>query len=273
MKTLQADDLKFSFLITKKETNSEDIKKEIIQSEADSVVAIGGDGTVNMVATALKGTEIPLGIIPCGSGNGLARSLGYDMNPRKAFHQILNGTVVRMDAGIVNEKPFYCTAGIGFDAVIAHEFAHLNTRGLINYVRLVTAKLISYKTFFSSIKEFENATAESEYFMITIGNAPQFGNNFYIVPKAMLNDGLLDVCAIKKFNRTKILSLLVKIIGKKVYEHPSCIYKKYAEFSITCKDEQPLHTDGEPAGFFKNFHFQIEKECLNIIVPDKKFFL
>lgn len=271
MRRLNSGAVTYSFLITKKETTYEDIQEEIQKSGSDVVVAIGGDGTVNMVATALKGTEIPLGIIPCGSGNGLARSLGYYMNPRKAFHQILNGTVMRMDAGIVNEKPFYCTAGIGFDAAVAQDFASLEKRGLINYVRLVGKKLFHYRTFNAISEELENLS--SEYFMITVGNAPQFGNDFYIAPKAMLNDGLLDVCAIKKFNASKIPSLLVKIISKKVYEHGSCIYKKNAEFSITCKDELPLHTDGEPAGNFKNFRFQIEKECLNIIVPDKKFFL
>ncbi len=270
MKSLNTGLINYNFLITGKETRPEDIQKKIKSSGADTVVAVGGDGTVNMVATALKNTEIPLGIIPCGSGNGLARSLGYSMNPIKSFEQVLNRKIQMMDAGTVNGKLFYCTAGIGFDAAVAHDFAHSKKRGLINYIRLVVTKLYRYNFFSSSILEIDNS--ESEYFMMTIGNAPQFGNDFYIVPKAKLNDGLLDLCAIKKFHAAKIPSLLLKIIRKKVYENSSCIYHKLSEFTIKCKEEQPLHTDGEPAGCFKEFQFRIEKQCLKVIVPKSKFF-
>lgn len=270
MKNLNSGPINYNFLITKKETGPEDIRQEIRNSGADTVVAVGGDGTVNMVATALKNSEIPLGIIPCGSGNGLARSLGYSMNPIKSFEQVLKRNIRMMDAGTVNGKPFYCTAGIGFDAAVAHDFAHLKKRGLINYVRLVVRKLFRYKFFLSSIPEWDNSS--SEYFMITIGNAPQFGNDFYIVPRAKLNDGMLDICAIKKFNVYIVPSLLSKIIRKKVFEHSSCLYHKLAEFTIKCKEEQPLHTDGEPAGNFKEFHFRLEKQCLKVIVPKSTFF-
>lgn len=270
MKNLNTGLINYNFLITKKDTGPEDIQKEIRNSGADTVVAVGGDGTVNLVATALKNSEIPLGIIPCGSGNGLARSLGYSMNPIKSFEQVLNRNIRRMDAGSVNGKPFYCTAGIGFDAAVAHDFARLEKRGLINYVRLVGTKLFNYKVFRSSISELDNSA--SNYFMITIGNAPQFGNDFYIVPKAKLNDGLLDLCLIKKFHIINIPSLLLKIIRKKVFEHSSCVYHKLSEFTIKCLEEQPLHTDGEPAGNFKEFHFRIDKQCLKVIVPQSTYF-
>ncbi|MCX8081523.1 MAG: diacylglycerol kinase family lipid kinase [Bacteroidia bacterium] len=270
MKSIQWNDFHTHFVITEKNTSVEDIKRNVFSAKAQMVVAIGGDGTVNMVATALKNSDIPMGIIPCGSGNGLARSLGYSMLPQKALKQILNSPIKKIDAGRVNGFYFYCTSGFGFDASVAHAFAKLNKRGLMNYVRLVIQQIFSFNHFYV---HSDAVAVTKKYFMFTIGNAPQFGNDFYIVPQSVLNDGKIDICALSSFSAFQIPSLLLKIFMKKVYEHSACQYFKTESFNLEADRELPLHTDGEPAGFHKQFHFSVEPQCVSVIVPDGKYFL
>ena len=158
----------------------------------DIVVAIGGDGTVNEVARAVVHSNTALGIIPCGSGNGLARHLMLPMNVAKAIQIINEGEIHLLDYGIINDHPFFCTCGMGFDAFISHKFAEAGKRGPITYVENVLKGGLQYKPETYEIRD-EHGTTRLKAFLISCANASQYGNNAYIAPQASMSDGLMDI--------------------------------------------------------------------------------
>ncbi|RYF51430.1 MAG: diacylglycerol kinase, partial [Cytophagaceae bacterium] len=159
------------------------------------VLVMGGDGTINETARALRRTATALGIVPLGSGNGLARHLGLPMNPQKAAQRALAGKPVLIDSGELNDHPFFCTAGLGFEAYVAHEFAKQPTRGLQTYIKT------AYKSFWSyqPAEYIIDGKKTGPLFSLTAANAAQFGNNAWIAPTANIADGKLDLCQIKPF--------------------------------------------------------------------------
>ena len=156
-------------LETTKAKHAIELTQKAIQAGATKIIAVGGDGTINEVASVLTNTEIPLGIIPLGSGNGLARHLSIPMQVEKAYHLALNGHPIRMDVGSINGKRFFCTAGVGFDATVANAFAKGEKRGLVNYITATLTSLIRYKTIQVSINE----GPWEEVFSLTSANANQ----------------------------------------------------------------------------------------------------
>lgn len=172
-----------------------ELATQAAQSGIRRVLVMGGDGTVNETARALRKTATALGIIPMGSGNGLARHLGIPMNPQKAIQKAIGGKPVLIDSAELNELPFFCTAGLGFEAYVAHEFAKQPVRGLQTYVRTTYGAFWHYQPASYLI----NNVPAGPLFSLTIANAAQFGNNAWIAPNANVADGLLDVCLIRPF--------------------------------------------------------------------------
>ena len=212
----------------------------------DIVVAVGGDGTVNEVASALVGSDTALGIVPLGSGNGLARHLGIPSHPRAAIKSILAGQPIRIDAAAINGRPFFCTAGIGFDAQVATDYANAGTRGLITYAKEAVHDWRLYRP-----KEYEIETEEglvkTQALLITVGNANQWGNNFFITPDASLQDGKLDIAIVKPASIESNAQMVWQLRHKSLAKNPDVLYLRSSFVRIKCLFEAAIaaHYDGE----------------------------
>jgi diacylglycerol kinase (ATP) len=220
--------------------------KEIVHNlinehEATRIVAIGGDGTVNEIGACIQGTNIALGIIPIGSGNGLARHLGISMQFNKALKQALQGKEHLIDTLSWNDKPFFCTAGIGFDAEVASKFARGNGRGLFNYIKATLQTLKTYQSTKLNLADGELA----DLYSLTIANANQYGNNAYISPFSNLQDAQFEVVKIKKGNIWQIGQLGISLFLKTINKHPIVHIFSTDSFEMRVAIGTKFHLDGE----------------------------
>lgn len=211
----------------------------------DLVVAVGGDGTVNEVAQGLIGTETPMGIIPLGSGNGLARELGISMNLLKSTRTLIEGKNLKLDVCKLNDQRFLCTSGIGFDALVAHKMSKAASRGFLKYVQLVVQESIFYKPLDVRIK-IDGVLIEKPVFLITFANASQFGNNAFIAPAASMTDGLIDVVVVRKFAKIWMLVFAVALFTKLIPKLPFVECFKAKQIDLELVDTPYYHFDGEP---------------------------
>ncbi|MEP7373800.1 MAG: YegS/Rv2252/BmrU family lipid kinase [Chitinophagaceae bacterium] len=244
----------------------------INEERITDVVIAGGDGTVSQVVSSLMKEDVNFGIIPCGSGNGLALAAKISKQPAKALDVIFNGKASAIDGFYVN-KQFACMlCGIGFDAKVAHEFAQQPKRGLKTYASLVSKNFFSI-TPYDFIIESNGLEFSTEAFFISIANSNQFGNNFTIAPKALLSDGLLDIVIVKKAAKPVLLYNLVKQIfaGKLKTVETSLdlpiIYFQTKKISIKNLSNAPLHIDGDPAETPEELKIEIRKKCFRLIQP------
>ena len=231
-----------------------DFAKKAIQQGASKIIAVGGDGTINEVASVLVGHSIPLGIIPVGSGNGLARHLNIPLDYKKAFKKALVGASIKIDVGYINNKPFFCTAGIGFDAAVAHRFANSSGRGLINYMKATTKTLFNYKPIEVSI----NKAPLEKVFSLSIANANQFGNNAYISPFSNIQDGQLELVKIGILNKIQAGILAIRLFKKSIHHSKNVTLQSCKEASIHYLKNAPIHIDGE--------NLLTDNELLNITI-------
>ena len=227
--------------ITEYANHASEIIQEIISLNPRRIISIGGDGTVNEIGNALKGTGIPMGIIPLGSGNGLARHLGIPMKTSKALEIALNGTQNSIDVLTWNDRAFFCTAGIGFDAYVANEFQHGKRRGFLNYVKSTIKSLRTYRSIEIKI---ENQLPTS-YFSLTFANANQFGNNAYISPFSNLQDALFEVVKIKKGNFWQICQLGISLFSKNIHTHQLVEIEQVNSYRLQITKGTKYHLDGE----------------------------
>ena len=244
------------------------IKKEKITD----VVIAGGDGTISSVVGSLLNEDVNFGIIPCGSGNGLALAAKIPRQPEKALDIIFNGHAAEIDGFYVN-KTFACMlCGIGFDAKVALEFAKQEKRGLQTYAKLVSKHFFSADPYSFSI-ESNGLNFFAEAFFISIANSNQFGNNFTIAPKASLADGLLDIVVVKKTSKPFLLfNLLKQIVAGKLRNIKSSldypvIYFQTEKIKIENINNAPMHIDGDPAETPNKLLIEIKKKCFRLIQP------
>ncbi len=232
------------------------------------LIAAGGDGTINSVAKNLVGTNIALGIIPLGSGNGLARSLGISMDAKDAISQIIEGKKTKIDYGTINNFPFFCTSGVGFDAHIGNLFAHSKTRGLKSYIKIITREIMSYRSKEYRIK-MNGEELKRRAYLITIANAGQYGNDFYIAPQATMRDGKFHVVVLKPFGFFGAFGLLRKVLKRKANE------SRFIETFVTDKLvierdlKDAVHFDGEPEFLGEKLEFVCHPQQLNAIIGSK----
>lgn len=229
-----------TLLITEYPGHGYILANQLKTSHAEKIIAIGGDGTINEIASALMGGEIPLGIIPLGSGNGLARHLRIPMNFKKACEKALTGHLIEIDVLTWNNQPFFCTAGIGFDAKVAQDFAHIQGRGLKNYVKSTLTNSIQYKPITISTSE-----GNESIFSMTFANANQFGNNAYISPDSDLQDALFEVVKIKPIHFFEKLELGIRLFSKGIPKHPKSSIHSTNSFICNAEIGIPYHIDGE----------------------------
>ncbi len=264
---LDIDKYTFQIIYTQYAGHAEEIAAQCAEDSHFAVVAVGGDGTVNEVARALTHTHTALGIIPCGSGNGLARHLQISMQPRKAIEAINEGIIERIDYGTINRRKFFCTCGVGFDAFVSLKFAEAGKRGLNTYIEQSLNASLNYKPETYRLTIDGNETEIYQAFLIACGNAAQYGNNAYIAPKATLTDGLLDVTILNPFTPLDVPSLALQLFTKTIDQNSHI--KTFRCKTINIRREKPgvVHYDGDPVMMGANLKVKIHHAGLHVIVP------
>ena len=244
------------------------LAKNAVENHTDYVIAIGGDGTINETAKALIHTDTALAIIPLGSGNGLARHLQIPLDIVKALRVVNEEHIIQIDYCKANEHIFFCTAGIGFDALIIKKFAEDKHRGGLTYIKNVLLEYISYKPqtyqiFTKSGKVVEKA------FLIACGNASQYGNNAYIAPGANMQDGLMDITVIKPFTHLEEHKLEIQLFTRQLERNSKIEILKERSIKIILEKPEVMHIDGEPIMMEKEIIVETLSKQLNILTPTK----
>ena len=231
---------------TERPAHATELAANAVNMGFEAVVAVGGDGTVNETARALVNTSATLGIIPMGSGNGLARHMNIPVNPFRAIEIISGGNIEVCDYCTVNEHPFFCTFGVGFDAAVAQRFASMPAnRGFVNYIHSSFHEFINYKPQIYTILS-DNETITENAFEVVCCNAAQYGNNAFIAPHASVTDGLMDITIIHDASKfSHMLSGIDLMIGT-IHENTRIHTFKTKELTITRDANGPVHLDGEP---------------------------
>lgn len=242
-----------------------DLAREAAAKGIHVVVAVGGDGTVNEVARAIVHTDTALGIIPCGSGNGLARHLQIPQNVRRALDIINQNVVHCLDYGKINGHPFFCTCGMGFDAFVSKKFAESGKRGLLSYVRNTVSIGLKYKPE-TYVIEDERGVEKHEAFLITCANASQYGNNAYIAPGASMKDGVMDIIVIRPFNTLEGGIVALQMFTKTLLSNNHVHMFKATKLRITRPSEGAVHCDGEPLVMGKNIEVELIRKSFNVVV-------
>ncbi len=241
-----------------------DLARQAAADGARLVVAVGGDGTVNEVARGLKGTSAALGILPKGSGNGLARHLGIPLALSQALALLNRPTFHRIDSCAINGHPFFCTAGIGFDGLVSSVFAKSTKRGLSSYVQLVVREFRSFKAHEATVS-INGRALTSEFFVVAFANASQYGNNAYIAPMANIQDGLMDVCLIRHVGVAEAIQLGYGLMTKQIAHSGLAEFHTCATVRVQSEEPQYFHADGEFIGQAKEFEVQLFPESLEVI--------
>lgn len=204
---------------TERAGHATELARQAVNDGVEIVVAVGGDGTVNEIASALVGTETALIIVGTGSGNGLARDLGmFGLSTKKIIKRIKENKSYRIDCGEVLGRKFFCTCGSGFDALIGHLFAQTKVRGFLTYIKLSLKAYINYKSQTYTLRT-ETGDTTHEAFVVNIANNKQFGNNAYIAPHANLMDGLFTVTIIKPFKWYNIPYMAYSLFFKQMHKN------------------------------------------------------
>ncbi len=232
------------------------------------VVAVGGDGTVNEVAAGLLGTETALGIVARGSGNGLARHLRVPLDPAAALRHLAKGYRTTIDAGRINGKPFFCTAGIGFDGHISREFAKSHDRGLATYTKLLFSEFGAYRPCSGTLYYDEVAGlaphALRELFVLTFANAAQYGNNAYIAPMADIQDGTLDACVLRHPSWLGAMGIALGMMTRSLPRF-GATYFRTTQARVELDAALPFHADGEYIGAAREFTIEVLPGALRVV--------
>lgn len=240
------------------------------ESKADVVVAVGGDGTVSEVARGLAGTQKCLGIVPCGSGDGLALHLGISRIPALAIKTLNKACQTRIDVGRMNDLPFFCTVGFGLDAKVSMEFARSTTRGLPKYVSLAWEEWKQHSLSEYRISSDQGMLWEGKAVFVTVANANQWGNQARIAPMASLQDGLLDVVVVNPFSTLEIPDLAARLMTGQAPTSKHFLHFTGNRFHITRSGAGAVHYDGDPCEAGTEFDLDVQPQSLNVIVPRSK---
>lgn len=251
---------------TSRRGEAREFAQQAVQDSTNLVVVAGGDGTVNEVASGLVGSEIAMGIIPLGSGNGLARTLKISQNVEKACKLIAEGDRVKIDTGMANDRFFALVAGIGFDAVVGKRFDEHYKRGPISYFYIGTREFFLYKPDRVKIS-FDDHSLEVAPFLIAVANGQQYGNNAIIAPNAKLNDGLLDVTILHNTSTLRLMGGLPKLFSGQLdgFGHADFYRTRFVKIERSAADV--MNIDGEPVDERPVIEISILPESLKIIAP------
>ena len=250
------------------------LQEKIRSEKITDVIICGGDGTINQVTAALINIDINIGIIPMGSGNGLALAAGISRKVNKALDIIFNGKASYIDGFYINSAFSCMLCGLGFDAQVAYDFAKHPSRGLSTYIKLSIKNFLGAKAY-PFVIEANNTSIQTNAFFISIANSNQFGNNFTIAPKASLNDGLLDIVIVNKMNKIKLIYTLLKQIrlgqvqqtSGKNFNEAGIQYFQTKALIIQNPLAAPLHIDGDPTVTATLFKINIIENAFRLLQP------
>jgi YegS/Rv2252/BmrU family lipid kinase len=261
---LDSERFEVQITYTKAPSHATILAKEAVENQTDIVIATGGDGTVNEVMQGLLHSSTALGILPFGSGNGLARFLGVPMNHVQALKFINHASTVTIDTCLLNDHAFVNVAGTGFDAHIGNVFAHAKGRGFSTYIKLSIKEFYKYKPQEYLLTINEKILARKA-FMISFANTSQFGNNAHIAPEADIQDGLVDVCIMKPLSLLDLPQVVYAIFNKTIH------LSNYVEI-IKCQNAMieriapdAIHIDGEPHLAAKNLDVKVVPGSLKVL--------
>lgn len=267
-RTLDHEQFSYELRLTEHAGHASEIANEAKEQGVDIVVAIGGDGTVNEVARAIVHSNTALGIMPCGSGNGLARHLLLPMNLKKSIEILNRCEIHELDYGIINGHAFFCTCGMGFDAFVSQKFAEAGKRGPITYVENVLREGLKYKPETYEIQD-EQGTTRAKAFLISCANASQYGNNAYIAPQASMSDGLLDVIIMEPFDVLEAPQISIEMFNKTLDKNSKIKTFKCQRLHIHRKQPGFIHFDGDPVMTDADVDIELKPKGIRVVVnPD-----
>lgn len=242
------------------------LAREAIERRFDAVLACGGDGTVNETARAVRDTGMTMGIIPAGSGNGLARHLAIPVDPLLCLDVVIDGHAEDCDYGTVNGRPFFCTFGVGYDAAVSDRFAASGHRGKISYLKSALEEFVRFKhERYTLTVEGEKVTDDA--FLVAVCNASQYGNNAYIAPQASLTDGLLDLVMIRKSSIIETAMLGLDLMTGLLHRNRLIETRRITGCVIERESAGPAHLDGEPADLGERLEIQCHPRALRLLTP------
>ena len=266
--TLDHEKFSYELLMTEHAGHASELAQEAMERGEDIVVAIGGDGTVNEVARAIVHSQTALGIIPCGSGNGLARHLMIPMNIKRAIGIINRDEIHELDYGLINGHPFFCTCGMGFDAFVSQKFAEAGKRGPITYVENVLREGLKYEPETYEIQD-EQGLTRAKAFLISCANASQYGNNAYIAPQASMSDGLLDVIIMEPFDVIEAPQISIEMFNKTLDKNSKIKTFRCQKLHIHRKQAGVIHFDGDPVMTDADVDIELKPKGIRVVVnPD-----
>ena len=246
----------------------------IKEQKITDIVIAGGDGTISRVVSSLMNADVNFGIIPCGSGNGLALTAKIPVATNKALDIIFTGKPAAIDGFYINHQFACMLCGLGFDAKVAHDFAQQSKRGLGTYIKQVVKNFFA-ATPYPFVIKVDGKKFTADAFFISIANSNQYGNNFTIAPEACLSDGLLDiVIATSQSKLSMLVQTFKQISGKNKLETGTLEMKKHGiiyfqtdKLSISNLSQAPLHIDGDPAETADEVEIEVKKKCFRLIQP------
>jgi YegS/Rv2252/BmrU family lipid kinase len=264
-KLLDSTIFDISILYTEYAGHAAEIAKKAVEENMDIVVAVGGDGTINEVASQLVNTNTTLAIIPCGSGNGLARDLGISLRYKKAIQLINSLKTKKIDVGICNNQYFFSLAGVGFDAKVAYDFNRGKKRKFFGYVWAILKDFFSSKNQHFEI-ELEDEKLTGDLFFITVANCSQWGYNVKVAPSAKLDDGIFTVTLCKKPSVFSIIPFGIKVLLGKIDYSKYSTLRTSNKITLTSNSDFYYHIDGDAKGISHQIKIDILHKVLNIIV-------
>lgn len=241
-------------------------RQAAISKQFEVVYAVGGDGTVNEVARGIATTQQIMGILPKGSGNGLARHLGIPMNFKKSLDYMGSTSVLSMDSFTVNNHLSVNVSGIGFDGHVANLFGKNGNRGFWGYSKLVLKEFFRYREFKGKI-EVDDQPYDLPAFIIAFANSSQFGNNARIAPQASVCDGILDVSFIRKVPLYRIPGFAGKMFTGHLAHSEYVVIKPGKRITLSFTEPMPYHIDGEGMEPTRDFVIQMEPASIRMLVP------
>ncbi len=256
----------YDFAYTESKGHATELAEKAKALGYDIVVACGGDGTVNEVAKSLVNTDIKLGIIPSGSGNGFAMHIGMGRNTRKAIQKLNSCLPRRIDSCTVNDTFFLNLAGVGFDALIAYKAENDTKRGLQMYLSMISKEIATFKAENFRV-EVDKELIEGPFTTIAVANSAMYGYNFTVAPLAELSDGLLDIVFVKEASVLRTIGASWRMLNKSLYKSPLVDIKKSKEVKISTNKPYFFHIDGESYKFESELHFKINPQSISVLFP------
>ena len=265
---IDKDKFEYTIKLTERGGHAAELTKQAIEDQYDIIVAVGGDGTINEVATNMIGASQTFAIVPYGSGNGLARHLHLPLKPKKIITEVINkGVKAKIDTATMNGVPYISIAGVGFDAIIADFFAKDPNRGFKTYVKLVTEKYFKFKPEKYHLTLDDKEEIDCEPLFISFANSNQFGFNAAVSPHASLNDGLLDVCIFKKPSFIQVPWVAERLLTQKIDHTHFVDIHKASKIKVIREKEDIANIDGEAVMMEKDITVEILPLSLNILLP------